>query len=103
MEQTLKAVGKEYLPDQASRKQRYYMRCCLCIGPNTTVQLFYKHLNALNCYLLYFPDDSPRQLNKEDIAEILDCAILAEWHDTIVKANIDTFAKDLDETVSYLR
>ena len=57
----------------------------------------------MNRYLLYFPGDNPTQLNKEDISEILDCAIPDEWHLAIVKADIDIFAKDIDETVSYLR
>jgi hypothetical protein len=41
---------------------------------NTSVQQFVVRLNNLNRYLLYFPEDKPKQLDQDKIIEILDQA-----------------------------
>jgi hypothetical protein len=50
-------------------------------------------LNDLNCYLLYFPEENPKQLDQDEIIEILyqAKAVDLEWHEEIVNANIDIF------------
>jgi hypothetical protein len=35
---------------------------------------FVERLNDLNCYLLYFPEENPKQLDQDEIIEILDQA-----------------------------
>jgi hypothetical protein len=44
------------------------------MGHNTSVQLFVERLklNDLNRYLLYFPEEIPKQLDQDEIIEILD-------------------------------
>jgi hypothetical protein len=44
------------------------------MGLNTSVQQFVERLNDLNCYLLYFPEENPKQLDQDEIIEILDQA-----------------------------
>jgi hypothetical protein len=44
------------------------------MGLNTSVQQFLKRLNDLNRYLLYFPEENPKQLDQYEIIEILDQA-----------------------------
>jgi hypothetical protein len=51
-------------------------------------------LNDLNRYLLYFPEESPKQLDQDEIIEILDQAKVPEWHEAMVNANIDIFEYD---------
>jgi hypothetical protein len=46
------------------------------MGLNTSVQQFVERLNDLNRYLLYFPEENPKQLDKDEIIEILDQAKL---------------------------
>jgi hypothetical protein len=43
---------------------------------NNSVQQFVEQhqLNDLNCYLLYFPEENPKQLDQDEIIEILDQA-----------------------------
>jgi hypothetical protein len=44
------------------------------MGLNTSVQQFVekKRLNDLNRYLLYFPEENPKHLDKDEIIKILD-------------------------------
>jgi hypothetical protein len=48
-------------------------------GLNTSVQQFLERLNDLNHYLLYFPEEKPKQLDQDEINEILDQAKAPEW------------------------
>jgi hypothetical protein len=43
-------------------------------GLNISVQQFVERLNDLNRYLLYFPEENPKQLDQDEIIEILDQA-----------------------------
>jgi hypothetical protein len=44
------------------------------MGLNTSVKQFVEkqRLNDLNRYLLYFPEENPKQLDKDEIIKILD-------------------------------
>jgi hypothetical protein len=44
------------------------------MGLNTSIQQFIERLNDLNRYLLYFPEENPKQLDQNKILEILDQA-----------------------------
>jgi hypothetical protein len=44
------------------------------MGLNTSVHQFVERLNDLDCYLLYFSDENPKQLDQDEIIEILDQA-----------------------------
>jgi hypothetical protein len=59
-------------------------------------------LNSLNRCLLYFPEENPKQLDQDEIIEILDQAKARdpEWHDAMVNANIDIFEMSYQESVS---
>jgi hypothetical protein len=62
------------------------------MGLNTLVKQFVDRLNALNRYLLYFPEENTKQLDQDEIIEILDqakAAVDPEWHEAMVNANID--------------
>jgi hypothetical protein len=61
------------------------------MGLNTCVQQFVERLNDLNRYLMYFPEENPKQLDQHEIIEILDQAKAwgPEWHEAMVNANID--------------
>jgi hypothetical protein len=75
------------------------------MGLNTSVQQFVERLNDLNCYLLYFPEENPKQLDQDEIIEISDQAKDwdAEWHEAMVNANIDIFEMTYEESVSYFK
>jgi hypothetical protein len=79
-------------------------------------------LNDLNLYLLYFPEENPKQLDQveieiteilnqpndldpDEIIEILDQgkAWDPEWHEAMVNANIDIFEMSYEESVSYFK
>jgi hypothetical protein len=66
------------------------------MGLNTSVQQFVERLNDLNRYLLYFPEENPKQL---DQAKAWD----PEWHEAMVNANIDIFEMTYEESVSYFK
>jgi hypothetical protein len=51
------------------------------MGFNTSVQKFVKRLNDLNRYLLYFPEGNFKQLDQDEIIEILDQAKAPEWYE----------------------
>jgi hypothetical protein len=59
------------------------------MGLNTSVQQFVERLNDLNRYLLYFPEENPKQLDQDEMIEILDQAKAPERHEAMVNANID--------------
>jgi hypothetical protein len=40
---------------------------------------------------LYFPEENRKQLDQDEIIEILDQANAPEWHEGMVNANIDIF------------
>jgi hypothetical protein len=105
IELVLRDIGLEYIPKRAIRLQKYYMRQPrgLCMGLNTSVQQFVERLNDLNRYLLYFPEESPNQLDQDEIIEILDQdkARNPEWHEAMVNANTDIFEMSYEETVSH--
>jgi hypothetical protein len=75
------------------------------MGLNTSVQQFVERLNDLNRYLWYFPEENPKQLDQDEISEILDQANAwdPEWHEAMVNANIDIFEMSHEESVSYFK
>jgi hypothetical protein len=73
------------------------------MGLNASVQQFVERLNDLNRYLLYFPEENPKQLDKDEIIEILDQAKALAWHEAMVNANIDSFEMSYRESVSYFK
>jgi hypothetical protein len=60
---------------------------------NTSIQKFVERLNDLKRYLLYFPEETPKQLDQDEIIEILDQDKIRypEWHEVMSNANIDIF------------
>jgi hypothetical protein len=78
----LRDVGLEYIPKRTIRAQKYYMRQGLYMGINTSIKLFVERqrLNDLNCNLLYFPEENPKQLDQDEMIEILDQAKAPKWH-----------------------
>jgi hypothetical protein len=78
IELVLRDVGLEYIPNRAIHVQKYYMRqpWDLYMVLNTSVRQFVEKLNDLNRYLLYFIEENPKQLDQDEIIEILDQAKL---------------------------
>jgi hypothetical protein len=72
---------------------------------NTFVQQFVERLNDINRYLLYFPEENPKQLDQDEIIEILDQAKakVPEWQEEIVNANIDIFEMSYEGSASYFK
>jgi hypothetical protein len=70
---------------------------------NTSIQKFVERLNDLNRYLLYFSGENSKQLDQDEIIEILDQpkATDPEWNEATVNANIDIFEMSYEESVSY--
>jgi hypothetical protein len=62
-------------------------------------------LNDLNYSLLYFPEENHKQLDQDEIIEILDQdkARNPELHEATVNANIDVFEMSCEEYVSYFK
>jgi hypothetical protein len=85
IELVLRDVVLEYIPKRAIHVQKYYMRRGSYIGLNASIQQFVERLNDLNRYLLYFPEENPKQLDQDEIIEILDQAKARdpEWHEAI--------------------
>jgi hypothetical protein len=54
---------------------------------------------------LYFPEENSKQLDQDEIIEILDQAKTwdPEWHEEMVNANIDIFEMSYEESVSYFK
>jgi hypothetical protein len=75
------------------------------MGLNTSVQQYVERLNDLNRYLFYFPEENPKQLDQNEIIEILDQvkAWDPEWHEAMVNANIDILEMSYEESVSYFK
>jgi hypothetical protein len=105
IELVLRDVGLEYIPKHAIHVQKYDMRRDLYMCLNTSVQKFVERLNDLNRYLLYFPEENTKQLDQDEIIEILDQAKARypEWHEAMVNANIDIFEMTYEESVSYFK
>jgi hypothetical protein len=74
------------------------------MGLNTSVQQFVETLNELIRYLLYFPEENPKQLDQDEIIEILDQAKAwdPEWHEAMVNANIDIFEMSYFKCLEHL-
>jgi hypothetical protein len=62
-------------------------------------------LNELNCYLLYFPEENPKQLDQDEIIEFLNQAKARnpEWHEALVNSNIKNFEMTYEESVTYFK
>jgi hypothetical protein len=77
------------------------------MGLNTSMQQFVENqrLNDLSRYLFYFPEEKPKQLDQDEISEILDEAKTRnpEWHEAMVNANIDIFEMTYEESVFYFK
>jgi hypothetical protein len=54
---------------------------------------------------LYFPEENPKQLDQDEIIEILDQekSGYPEWHEAMVNANIDIFEMSYEDSVSYFK
>jgi hypothetical protein len=52
---------------------------------------FLESLYDLNRYLLYFPEENPKKLDKDEIIKILNQAKASEKYEAMVDANIDIF------------
>jgi hypothetical protein len=72
IELVLRDVGLEYIPKHAIHMQKYYMMRGLYMGLNKSVQQFVERFNDFNHYLLYFSEENPKQLDQDEIIEILD-------------------------------
>jgi hypothetical protein len=87
--------------------QKYYMRQQrrLHLDLSASVQQFVERLDDFNHYLLYFPEENPKQLDQDEIIEILDQAkaLDPEWHEAMVNANIEIFEMSHEESVSYFQ
>jgi hypothetical protein len=105
IELVLRDVRLEYIPKRVICVQKYYMRRGLYIGLNTLVQQFLERLNDLNCYLFYHPEENLKQLDLDEIIEILDQAKARypEWHEAMVNANIYIFEMSYEKSVSYFK
>jgi hypothetical protein len=107
IELVLREVGLEYIPKRSIRVQKYYMRHPrgLYMGLNTSVQQFVERFNDLNRYLLYFLEENPKQLDQDEIIEILHQAKTRdpEWHEAMINANIEIFEMSYEEYVSYFK
>jgi hypothetical protein len=51
---------------------------------------------------LYFTEESTKQLDQDEIIEILDQAKTPGWHEAMVNFNIDIFEMSYEESVSYI-
>ena len=68
-----------------------------------SVQTFFERLNELNRYLLYFTEENPKQLDEDEIIEILDQDKAPEWYPAMMAANIDIFSMTYEESVAYFK
>jgi hypothetical protein len=98
-------VGLEYIPKHTICLKKYFLWWGLKIGLNTSVQQFVERLNDLNRYLMYFTEENPKQLDQDEIIEIFDQgkAVVPDWHEAMVNANIDIFEMSYEESVSYFK
>ena len=63
-------IGLEYISMCTIRMRKYYMRRCLFMGPNMSLQKFLERLNELSYYLLYIPEDYYTPLDQDEIIKI---------------------------------
>jgi hypothetical protein len=103
IELVLRDVGLEYIPKHAIHVKKYYLKRGLYMGLDTSIKQFVERMNDLNRYLLYFPEESPKQLDQDVIIEILDQAKAPEWHESMVNVKIDIFEMIYEESVSYFK
>jgi hypothetical protein len=96
IELVLRNLGLEYIPKRHTHAEVY-------MGLNTSVQQFVERMNDLKRYLLYFLEENPKQLDHNEIIEILDQAKAPEWHEAMVNANIQIFEMSYEESVSYFK
>jgi hypothetical protein len=79
----------------------------LYMGLHTPVQKFVERqsLNHLNRFLLYFHEYNPKQLDQDEIIEILyqGKVFYLECHEAMVNANIDIFEISYEESVLYFK
>jgi hypothetical protein len=103
IELVLRDVGLEYIPKRTIHLQKCDMRSPrgLYMGLNTSVHQFVEILNELNCYLMYFPEENPKQLDQDEIIENLDQAKarVPEWHEAMLNTSIDIFEMTYEESV----
>jgi len=59
LELVIRDLGLDYISRRAIRVQKYYMRRCLFMGPNTTVQQFIERLNELTAIYCSFRRKTP--------------------------------------------
>jgi uncharacterized protein YdeI (YjbR/CyaY-like superfamily) len=52
---------------------------------------------------LYFPEENPKQLDQDEIIEILDQAKAPEWQEAMVNANIHIFQMSYEESISHFK
>jgi hypothetical protein len=93
IELVIRDLGLEYIPKPAIHMKKYYKRRGLNMGLNMSVQQFVERqmLNNLNGYLLYFPEEKHKQLDQDEIIEIIDQSkpMDPEWHESMMNANIE--------------
>jgi hypothetical protein len=73
------------------------------MGLNTSLKQFVEMLNDLKCYLLYFPNENSKQLDQDEIIEILDQGKVPEWHEAMDNAKIEIFEISYEELVFYFK
>jgi hypothetical protein len=100
LELVMRDMGLEYIPKNAIRVQKYCMRRGLFLGQNLSVQMFVERLKEFNRYLLYFPEEHPKQLDQDEIIEILNQVKAPAWHAAMVAANLDIFLMSYEVSVS---
>jgi hypothetical protein len=105
IELVLSDVGLEYIPKRAIQVEKYYIRQSRdsYMGINTSIYQIVESLNYLNLYLLYFLEENPKQLDQDEIIEVLDKAKAPEWHEVMVNTKIDIFEMSYEESVSYFK
>jgi hypothetical protein len=72
---------------------------------NTSIKQFVERLNDFNRYIFNFPEECTKQLDQDEIIEILDQVKPTdpEWNESIVNANIGKFEMSYEESVSYFK
>jgi hypothetical protein len=105
IELVLRDIDLEYIPKRAISVKNYYMRqpSGLYMGLNTSLQQFIERLNDLNHYLLYFSEESSKQLDQDEIIEISHQSKAPECHEAMMNANIDIFVMSYVKSVSYFK
>jgi hypothetical protein len=79
IELVIRDLVLDYIRKSAIRDQKYYMRSTLFLGRNVSVQIFVERLNELKRYLIYFPEENPKQLDQEEIIKTLDQSGMQPW------------------------